>query len=168
VSPAPSTRAFRVEARLDRVGAGVSNPRWAVKKITRGGIDITDATVDLREKDVEDVEVVLTTKVSVVCGTAVDDRRRPVTNYAVVVFAADSAKWIDRSRFVVMARPNQQGRFEVRALPPEEYLAVALPNVIQTEWMDPEFLQALRTTATRLILGEGETKTLTLTLQKRP
>jgi hypothetical protein len=91
-----------------------------------------------------------------------------VTNYAVVVFAADSAKWIDRSRFVVMARPNQQGRFEVRALPPEEYLTVALPNVIQTEWMDPEFLQALRTTATRLILGEGETKTLTLTLQKRP
>ncbi len=153
---------------IRRVLASVSNPRWAVKKITRGGIDITDATVDFREKDVDDVEVVLTSKVSVVSGTVTDDRGRATADFTVVAFAADSAKWFERSRYVAMARPDQQGRFEIRALPPEQYLLVALPTVAQMEWMDPDFLQALRSIATSFTLAEGETKSFTLRLQKRP
>lgn len=45
---------------------------------------------------------------------------------------------------------------------------VALPTVGQTEWMDPEFLQTLRSAATSFPLGEGENRVLTLTRQKRP
>jgi len=85
-----------------------------------------------------------------------------------VVFASDPTKWIDRSRFVLLARPTQQGRFDVRGMPPEEYLAIALPNVVGGEWQDPEFLQQLRGQATSFVLTEGESRTLQLKLKKRP
>jgi hypothetical protein len=152
---------------LRRVLVYVSSPKWALKHITLNGRDVTDEPVDFREKDVEDVEVVLTPNVSLVSGMVTDDKGKPVTDYAVVVFASDASKWNSRSRFLATARPNQEGHFEVRALPPEEYLVVALPSIVLTEWMDPEFLQQLRPIATAFRLGEGEARALSLTL-KRP
>jgi 5-hydroxyisourate hydrolase-like protein (transthyretin family) len=152
---------------LRRIVVDVSSPAWALKKITLNDLDITDTPVDFRTKDVEGVEVVLTPKVSSVSGTVSDDKG-PVSDYAVVIFSSDPTKWIDRSRFVLVARPTQQGAFDLRGVPPEEYLAVALPGVTGTEWMDPEFLQQLRVNATSFVLTEGESRTLALKLKKRP
>ena len=152
---------------LRRILATVSSPAWAVKKIVLNGIDVTDTPVDFRSKDVEGAEVVLTPKVSRVSGSVSDDKG-PVADYAIVVFASDPTKWIDRSRFVVMARPTQQGGFEVRGLPPDDYLAIALPAVVGQEWTDPDFLQQLRPGATAFSLSEGQAQTLNLTLKKRP
>jgi len=67
-----------------------------------------------------------------------------------------------------MVRPNQQGTFTARGLPPDQYLAIALPNLVLTEWMDPAFLQQLRPGATGFVLSDGETRTLTLSLKKHP
>jgi hypothetical protein len=152
---------------MRRIFVNVASPNWALKKVTLSGLDVTDTPIDLRTKDVGDVEVVITSKVSRIGGTVSNDKG-PVSDFAVVIFCSDPTKWIDRSRFVVLGRPNQLGRFEVRGLPPEEYLAVALPNVVQTEWMSPEFLQQIRPLATRFVLQEGEAKTLELNLKKRP
>jgi len=85
-----------------------------------------------------------------------------------VIFSSDPTKWIDRSRFVVLGRPTQQGRFTVSALPPDDYLAIALPSVAGLEYYDPDFLQQLRINATAFSLTEGESKTLDLKLKKRP
>ena len=152
---------------MRRVFAFVSSPSWTPRKILLNGIDITDTPIDLRAKDVDGVEVILTSKVSRISGTVSDDRG-PVSDYAVVLFASDPTKWIDRSRFVTLARPTQQGSFLVTGLPPEEYLAIALPSVSQMEYMDPEFLQQLRIKATPFTLGDGEARTLELKLQRRP
>jgi hypothetical protein len=151
---------------LRQILVSVSSPAWALKRITLEGQDVTDKPVDLRTKDVEGVEVLLTPKVSDVKGT-VSDERGMVADYAVVIFPSDPTKWTGRSRFVVMTRPTQEGRFLAR-LPPEDYLAVALPSVGQYEWADPEFLQQLRPLATSFALQEGESKTIVLKLQKRP
>jgi hypothetical protein len=152
---------------LRRIFVNVASPNWALKKITVNGIDVTDSPVDFRTKDVDDVEAVLTPKVSRLSGTVSDDRGT-ISDYAVVVFASDPTKWTDRSRFVVMARPTQQGRFELRGLPPDEYLAIALPGLTGQEWTDPDFLQQLRSQATTFLLGEGESRTLDLKLKKKP
>jgi hypothetical protein len=171
--PPPSqTRAdwsFEVTALsgVRRIFVSVASPQWALKKISAGGADITDAPVDFRGKDLESVEVVITPKVSRVTGGVTDDKG-PVADYAVVIFPVDPTKWIDRSRFVAMSRPTQQGRFTVSGLPPEDYLAVALPNVVALEYMDPEFLQPLRPLATAFTLAEGEQKALELKLKRRP
>lgn len=152
---------------LRRIFAGAASPNWALKKITLNDMDITDTPVDFRSKDVDGVEVILTSKVSRIAGSVADDKG-PVADYAVIIFASDPTKWMDRSRFITMARPTQQGGFTANGLPPEDYLAVALPAVAGTEYMDPEFLQQLRPAATRFVLQEGESKTLALTLKKRP
>src|SRR5262249_20725467 len=98
----------------------------------------------------------------------VSDDKGPVGDYALVIFSSDPTKWIDRSRFVQLVRPTQQGRFDVRGIPPEDYLAIALPNVVGSEWQDPDFLKQLRAQATSFVLTEGESKTLDLKLKKRP
>ena len=152
---------------LRRIFASVASPLWAVKKITLNDLDITDTPVDLRTKDVDGVTVVITPKVTRVSGGVTDDKG-PVADYAVVVFSTDPTKWFDRSRFVAVGRPTQQGRFTIGGLPPEDYLAIALPGVSGLEYMDPEFLQQLRALATSFTLGEGESKTLELKLRRRP
>jgi hypothetical protein len=152
---------------MRRIFVNVGSTAWAMKRVTLNQIDVTDTPVDLRSKDADGLEILLTSKVSSVGGTCSNDQG-PVRDYAVVIFPSDPTKWIDRSRFVALGRPNQSGRFDVRGLPPEDYLAVALPNVAQTEWMSPEFLQQVRPLATGFSLQEGETKTLELKLKKRP
>jgi 5-hydroxyisourate hydrolase-like protein (transthyretin family) len=152
---------------IRRVFASVASPNWMLRKITLNDRDITDTPLDFRTTDVAGVVVVITPKVTRVAGGVTDDRG-PVADYAVVVFATDPTKWIERSRFVAVGRPTQQGRFTVAGLPPEDYLAIALPNVAGNEYMDPEFLQQLRASATSFTLGEGESKTLDLKLKRRP
>jgi hypothetical protein len=152
---------------LRRILVNLSDPNWALKKIMLSGVDVTDGAVDFRGADVEGVEVVLTPKVSRVSGSVSDDKG-PVSDYTVLIFSSDPTKWTDRSRFVVMIRPTQQGRFELRGLPPEDYLAIALPGVNALEWTDPDFLQQLRLEATSFSLAEGQTRTLDLKLKKRP
>ena len=109
----------------------------------------------------------LTTKVSRVTGSVSDDKGT-VTDYAVLIFPSDPTKWTDRSRYITTARPTQQGRFTVSALPPEDYLAIALPNIVGPEYTNPDFLQQLRAQATSFTLMEGDAKTLDLKLKKRP
>jgi len=150
-----------------RIFVTVASPGWTLRRITLNDIDITDTPVDLRAKDVEGVTVVITPRVTRVSGGVTDDKG-PVAEYAVVVFPSDPTKWIDRSRFVVTGRPAQQGRFTISGLPPEEYLAIALPTVAPLEVYDPDFLQQLRALATGFTLGEGELKTLELKLRRRP
>jgi hypothetical protein len=62
-----------------RIMVSVSSPTWTLKKVTRGGIDITDATVDFRTKDVDDVEVLLTPRITRVSGAVSDSLCRRET-----------------------------------------------------------------------------------------
>ena len=89
-------------------------------------------------------------------------------DYAVVVFAEDRERWAFPSRFVALARPNQDGRFSVHGLPPERYLAIAVPSIRGFEWQDPEFLERARGEATPALLLEGEHRQLDLTLKRVP
>jgi hypothetical protein len=149
------------------VRVNVRSPQWMLKRITRDGIDITDAPVDLRKDDVGDVEVVLTSKVTAVSGSVTDARGQPTADYSVVIFAADADKWTDPSRFIALARPNQDGSFIARALPPENYLAIALAGVTGSEWQDPEFLARIKDRATAVAVGDGEMKMIALRVQPR-
>jgi hypothetical protein len=62
------------------------------------------------------------------------------------------------------ARPDQQGRYQIKGLPPGEYLAVALNYVEDGSWNDPEYLESIRRYAQKLTLSEGDTKSAALKL----
>jgi len=65
-----------------------------------------------------------------------------------------------------MARPALNGAFRVGGLPPGSYYVLALSDandvVSSGDWQDPTMLEKLRARASRIVLGEGETRTLTL------
>lgn len=141
-------------------------PQWTLKRVVVDGKDVTDAPLDFRSGDVNDVKIVLSNRAATVSGRVLDADGKPSSNYSVVIFAADSNRWPFPSRFVALGRPNQGGSFRVSGLPPETYLVVPLPALDGTEWQDPEFLDKLRGLATSVTLGEGETRTLELKIAR--
>ena len=171
--PSPSVRrddwTFEVSGqsgqRLIRVST--RSPAWMLDRVTLDGRDVTDTAVDFRKTDVNDVEVILTSRVSSLSGRVTTDDGEPAAEYSVILFAADERRWTDRSRFVHTARPSQDGRYALPGVPPGDYLAVALPYVQGLEWSDPEFLAGLRTAATPVTIAQGEAATLDLRRSSR-
>ena len=91
-----------------------------------------------------------------------------IARAAVLVFAASSDKWFESSRSVKAARPDQQGMFKIRSLPPgQRYLAVAVDYLEDGEANDPEFLGAMKGKASAMTLGDGESKSVSLKLVTR-
>jgi hypothetical protein len=169
-------------ARVERDGTftltGLLGPRvvrvgglpqdWMLESITVGGTDVTDSVVDFTSNQtLRNARVVLTDRITEVSGK-VTSANQPARDYTVVVFPEDSAKWTFPSRYVRSARPDQQGLFKLRALPPDDrYLAVAVDYLEDGEGGDPQFLEQIRNGATRFSLGPGESKALDLKLVER-
>jgi protocatechuate 3,4-dioxygenase beta subunit len=138
---------------------------WVLKAVRLNGADITDNGIDIKPTEpVSGLEVVLTSKTTEVSGS-VKAGNDPATDYTVVIFSDDPEKWtVPMTRHVVSARPNQDGRFQVKHLPAGSYYAVALDYIPQGDWNDPEVLDRLTSKATRFTLAEGGVQTLDLKL----
>jgi hypothetical protein len=146
--------------RVSNVPAG-----WVLKAVRYNGADITDEGLDIPNQPVSGLEIVLTTKTTAVNGT-VKAGNDPATDYTVVIFSDDPQKWaVPMPRQIASARPNQDGRFEVKNLPEGSYYAIALEYIAQGDWFDPEVLDRLKARAQRFTLAEGETQTLDLRLE---
>jgi hypothetical protein len=136
---------------------------WMLKSVTQGGKDITDSEIPLRSgEELRDVDVTITPRVTTMAGQLTDAKNEPVHDATVVVFAAQPERWFESSRSVKAARPDQQGQWRLKALPPGDYLAVALEYVEDGSWNDPEYLESLRKYAVRVTLGEGASETVAL------
>jgi len=153
------------DRRLIRVNAG---PGWYLKSVFHAGDEVTDTGVDfVPGRSVEDLQVVVTQKTTELSGLVTDDRNRPVVDATVVIFPANRERWGYLSRYLRTARPDTQGRYNVRSLPPgEEYLIIAVQNLESGQGGDPEFLARAREEAKPLSLNEGETKAVDVKLSK--
>ena len=138
---------------------------WALKAVMRDGRDITDAPIVLKSGErLSGIQFVLTDRVTSVIGRVADAKGATVTDGTIVVFAADAEKWLDPSRFIRAGRPDQQGQFQARGLPPGEYLAAAIGYVEDGMWNDPDYLESIRRFAQKVTLGDGESRTMALKL----
>jgi protocatechuate 3,4-dioxygenase beta subunit len=142
---------------------GRTPPGYTLKAVYYNNQDVTDSGINFKPgESISGVQVLLTAKSSTVSGSVTDARSQPVTDYAAIIFAEDSAKWGFMSRYVHMARPDQQGAFQVKELPPGRYLAAAVDYLEEGEETNPETLERLRNTAMPFTLDEADTKTLAL------
>jgi hypothetical protein len=84
----------------------------------------------------------------------------------VIAFPSDDRLWLPQSRQIVTTRTDQSGSYRIGAIPAGEYLVIAVDDVEQGEWLDPAFLEQIRTKANRVTIGEGETRTEDLKVQE--
>jgi hypothetical protein len=142
---------------------GDMRQKWTVKAVLQDGVDVTDAGIQFKPGEaVDNIQVVLSDRTTVVTGAVTTEKNLPTADYVVLLFPDDSAKWAQEWRYVRTERPNQQGRFEVKGLPPGRYLGVALDDLEDGQASDPEYLEQMRRSATAFDLGDGEQKTLAL------
>jgi len=140
---------------------------WQLKRVQREGVDVTDTPLDF-SANIDDLDVELTRNVTTVSGRVVDERGAVALDATVVVFADDPEKWGPQSRFIESARPDQQGRFTIRGLPPGRYVAIAVGYVEPGEERDPDLLGQWRRRGTLFTLSEDETHALDLSLSASP
>jgi hypothetical protein len=151
----------RMRPRLSPTGG------WFLKAVRVGGRDVTDVPFDFTNgADVNDVEVVVTQKSSQIGGTVQDDRG-PASDYAALVFPENRELWVWPSRFIATARADQQGRFKIAGLPPGQYVIAAVDYLEQGSEYDPDLLLRLKEKGTPVVLGEGESKEISLMLTAR-
>jgi len=150
---------------LIRQNSGPGSPQMAIKAVRLNGVDVTDGGIDVRaNEDISGVELELTSTLSDVSGSVAGARNEPVKDFTVVMFARDRQRWGFASRYVNMGRPDQDGKYKVRGLPPGEYYAIALDYIEPGEVQDPEFLDRIKDRATEFSLGDGEARGLDLKL----
>ncbi|HEY7790320.1 MAG TPA: carboxypeptidase-like regulatory domain-containing protein [Vicinamibacterales bacterium] len=113
------------------------------------------------------LQIVLTNKLTDVSGVATDENDAPLTDYTLVIFPVDQQRWGTQSRYIRLVRPDQNGRFETKGLPPGDYYAAAVASIEQGSQDDPSLLQQLSNNATKFSLAEGESKTLNLVEQQQ-
>jgi hypothetical protein len=147
--------------RMGNVPAG-----WAVKSIMLEGQDITDTPYDFKPgHDIAGITVTLTDRLTDLSGAVHDLRGQVVKDYVLVVFAQDSKFWGGQSRFVRTTRPNQDGVFSLKGLPPGQYYAVAVEALETGTQNDPAVLERLKPKGKAFSLTEGQTLTLDLSFQ---
>jgi hypothetical protein len=140
---------------------------WALKSVTIEGADVTDSAFDFKPgHDITGVVVTLTDRLTGISGSVRDARGQPVADYVLVAFAEDSRLWSAPSRHVQTTRPNQNGQFTLKALPPGRYLATAVAALENGMQNDPAVLERLRMGAQTFTLAEGQT--LNLNIEIRP
>jgi protocatechuate 3,4-dioxygenase beta subunit len=144
---------------------------WALKEIRVNDIDVTDRPLPFgaANQSLDDVEVVLTDRVSQVYGMVVDENGTAVPGVSVVAFSIDRDQWYPQSRFLRATLATATGTFGFPGLPAGSYYAGAFRRSAASgdEWQDPDFLNALLPRVTSVTLGDGEQRSVTLTLATR-
>lgn len=109
-------------------------------------------------QNISNATVTLTDQQSELSGAVTDAQGRPVSDYSLVVYAADQRYWIPDSRRIRSVRPATDGTFKITNLPPGDYRIAPVLDPEPGAWFDPSFLQQLDSTATSLSVNSGEKK----------
>lgn len=143
---------------------------WMLESVMVDGRDVIDQPIEFAPNaDITGARIVVSDRVTEVSGSvAAADGKSSSRDFTVIVFPDDETRWAAPSRYVRSARPDQQGLFKVRTLPPHDrYLAVAVDYLEQGEESDAELLASLKGRAAAFRLRPGDATTVSLKLVER-
>ena len=138
---------------------------WMFKSATLDGRDVSETPFDF-QRDVADLVITFTDRWSGISGSV---QGAAADGASVVVFPTDAQSWTNygsNPRRLKSARPTAQGRYGISSLPPRDYYAVAIPEEHTADWRDPKMLEELARVATRISIGEGEHRTIDLSVKE--
>jgi hypothetical protein len=142
---------------------------WMVRSITAGGRDVTNDAIDLKTTDVTDVVVTFTDQISNINGTVKAPATGGFDGVSVVYVPADYQKWFvsgGMTRKSPIATPDSKGAFTIGRVAPGDYLIIAVDNGVLEATPTADFYDRLARAASRITVGLGEKKTVTLDVTK--
>jgi protocatechuate 3,4-dioxygenase beta subunit len=140
---------------------------WTLKSVVVDGRETIDAPLDMRAgQKLSGASLIFSDRQTEINGTLADAQGRPLTEYTILAFPTDSTLWRPQARQITTARPDQNGKFQIRGLPPGDYYLAAIDPQQQGEWFAPAFLELQAADASRLSLAEGATRTQDLRLNR--
>jgi hypothetical protein len=145
-------------------GAG---PAWTLKSVTANGRDVSVEPLELTDTDVTGAIVTFTDKVGQVSGTIRTATGTAPDEATVLLFPADYRGWARNGmspRRLASATLTKATAFTLPRLLAGEYLIAAVATLDPNDREDPAFFEALSRVATRLTLGEGEQRSLDLSI----
>ena len=143
-----------------------TSPQWIVKSVRLEGVDITDTPHEVRTgAQLSNVEIVVTNVQSTVSGIVRTLAGELAKDYVVVFFPANLREGDVPTRHVRTARPDQDGKYQIKGLPPADYFAVAVESLEQGGQWDPEFQERAKPRGKRFTVREGQAVPVDLTLQ---
>jgi hypothetical protein len=143
---------------------------WAVKAVLLNGADITDVpTVFTKEHDGQ-LQVVLSSRLSVLEGIVRDQNGSLADEAMVYVFAEDRRSWSLASPRTVYSDVRPDGSFRVAGLAGGSYLAIAVARAGLRLPQSPReaFFELLSREATPFVIGDEERRTLELRVWRWP
>jgi hypothetical protein len=144
---------------LHRISARGLPEGWVLESAMYDGLDAADHHLRVETRPVSGIVVKFAKSSAQVSGAVTNSSGAPVSDHAVIVFPAEAALWVPRSRRIHLAQPDAQGRYTFKGLPAGEYrMAVVIPPEAGQE-NDLEFLAQAAQGALTLTLGPSEQKT---------
>jgi hypothetical protein len=141
-------------------------PQWTLKSVMLEGADITDTPYDIKSgANLSGLEITVTNTQSTVSGGVRTAAGEPAKDYVAVFFPANLREGEIPTRFIRSVRPDQEGKFVAKGLPPGDYFAIAVESLEQGGQWDPEFQERAKPRAKRFTLKEGQTLAFDLPLQ---
>jgi hypothetical protein len=157
-----------------RIVIAAADARWLVQKILVGGRDVAFDSIDLTTNDISDVVVTMSdrkrAKISGSVQQAPDAAGSDLNiDVEVVAFPADVEAWIAAGMHQWRSQSTQTtagGLFVLSNLPPGDYFVSAVPRDVRANLRDPALVRALAAGAERLHLEMGESRSVTLQMQR--
>jgi protocatechuate 3,4-dioxygenase beta subunit len=150
-----------------RVSA-LSPSNWRARSFNVGGRDALDFLLTVTaNREISAAELTLTTRLAMLSGTLSDAAGRPATAHTIIVFPDDPSYWVPNSRRIRATRPATDGRFSFANLPAGAYRLVAVDDLEDGQWTDPNILKQLASAAAvPITVGDGENRTQNLTVAR--
>jgi hypothetical protein len=151
---------------LLRGGVQASGTNLWLKAVLLDGRDVTEVPTAFTSRDSGRLQVVFTSRASMVEGQVTDEAGAAVEECTVIAFSEDPASWIPNSLSIRTTRPSDKGRYVLPGLREGRYRVIAVPVEmhISGEQPDVEFLESLKNVATPVLVNAGETRTVDLRL----
>jgi protocatechuate 3,4-dioxygenase beta subunit len=166
-TPAKPDGSFELTGLVGPIHLMTSAAGWFTKQVLVGGRDVTGLPLNT-SRDIDDVQVVITQRVTGLSGTIRDDKGRPAADAYMVVFPEDPEKRWAGSPYVRAARAGADGQFTLRGMPPGRYRAVAVAFLESGDETNPDLITQLDHVSMPVTLAGGVTPTLDLRLAPWP
>ena len=153
------------------VGLSSTTAPWRLRSVRTGGRDITDVPLDVDANEIADVVIAVTDQPPASLSGTVRRLRGDGDPTAVVfIFPLDRDLWSHvgpTARRFRTVRATDGGRYSLSGLPEGDYYIIAAHEDRLTDWLHPQVLETLASTAARVQLRDSEQRTLDLTRNDR-